>query len=375
MQAIVLLIVIAFLMWYFIPPQEAAKGLVNKVKNTMIPLDKVLQKTRYAYSLKRNRKFEQCVDGICFPGFPLRIRIVELSEGVCFVITVRLKLPHSISIGKETASSRFKKKLGIDDFQVGDTEFDELMLLKGAYPENFLLIFDEVTRDLLKNMVANSQQFSISKSLFKVSILRDDYNDKNKLRQIVDDVLAICKKINKLTDHKNFANVILKNVISEKNPEVKIKMLQMYGLFNRPSDVSVQRKMLTILEANWGPKVKIAAARFIPGEGEAYLLHVLEKQDKELQLQALDTLQYRSSSSTLQSLLQFLHKIPKTDKELHAKLQNVIQIIQDRENITELKGSVSITEPDETAGALSEAVQNSDGMISIIEDEKKQQQF
>ncbi|MBN1409542.1 MAG: hypothetical protein JW969_01765 [Spirochaetales bacterium] len=162
-----------------------------------------------------------------FPVF-IKKKLVSHEEISVFTLTYEILLPEkklpAFSISSEGFITEFKRYFGVDDIQIGDPYFDDIVRIKGNDVTWLLSVLNKPVREMIKDFMqsAYSGYFSITEKALNLSIEFMAMGSAKKISLTLDMLLELAKT---LCRGENAVEVIKNNYLTESEQGVKYRLL------------------------------------------------------------------------------------------------------------------------------------------------------
>ncbi len=176
-----------------------------------------------------------------------------------------------MKIYRESTFNQLQRKIGIDDFMIGDEAFDRAILLQTTRPYAMTALLSPVVRKSILNLSPLSNYFEISNSWFKVSMNDGDAFNSQDLIVAIRSVATISRE---LTTRKDVKKMLAGNIISEPLPAVCLKNIEM-AVTRFPVDEELAQALETRLD-DPDLVIQIESARHLKEPGMRHLSSLLE---------------------------------------------------------------------------------------------------
>ena len=256
---------------------------------------------RYSHSYNKNNIFiKGSIDSI---DIEMSIRHTMRMMHFSFQVNHNLKFSSDTEKTVESIKSKIKRSFGINDYQIGDTAFDEKLQLKGYNTLEIHSLLNNGVRNKLCKLAINSEELKLNNKSIHIT----KYFFRKKLNERVEAytklIISLAKELN--LDH-DYKKQIMINVGTEKNSHVQKRNMEVLtSHFGKDKDVN---NVLNELLKSPDKSVQIAAARNLRDQGRRHLMSMIKDNDKLTKENLIEIIQtfsfnrYTKSIKTLQKV-------------------------------------------------------------------------
>lgn len=232
---------------------------------------KLLKKTCKVLNLTTSRDGTESYGTIDQHRFLLKIE----SESI-FSLFVYHELPveGQVTIRRENLSSKIKRNIGKGDILIGDSSFDDVMLLRSENAVEVTALLNSKNRIMITELSEDTGSFSVSSEGIKANFDVIKFHP-NMISRFVKDMIAASKSLCQKSDIRN---MLIKNTLSDPEPGVRINNLRMLALH-----YSLEQDLVyAVLESlkDFSMDMQVEAASLLQEEGMEHLVGILKRNEK-----------------------------------------------------------------------------------------------